>query len=841
MKRLSLRAAGAVFVAFVCAVSWWTYRSSHDADDGGREQIVFWAGWLVGDDVYAALHRFEQLHPQYRVVATTGTAQDVSGDAQRLLSAIAGGVPPDVVFFDRFAVGEWASRNALEDLTPYLQAQDPADPERLDLGDYYPWSVDEASYRPPGTQAPRHVYGIPTLVDARLLYANLDLLRQEGLTDERGEPKLPRTWNDLREYARRLSRYHVPGKPESGLVRLGFAPGYGDSFLYMFAFEAGGRLLSEDGLRVTMDSPPVVRALRFMTDVCDDIGGAEQANAFQQSLGVGALDPFVRGQVAMKIDGNWNLEALGDWKPDMNFVLAPAPMPEDELANGRPPVTWASGWALVVPSTSRHKRGAFELIRYLRSWPVVERLDRGKRERKQNEGRIYLPTADANRTYTHRLFQRDVFDEPAMRPAFRRAFESISALLEHPEIRPVSPVGQLLWRQQIRAYEAAVGHKYRREAEASGKDEAQIALARMAEPVQSQLDEATRPLPGRAVRWSPYFFAYGAAILTFLGGVLWVSHRRRRSHGYRLRETGSALLFASPWLLGFTVLTGGPILFSIVLSFTRYDVLTDAHYVGLDNYRDIFSDPAFWKSLSNTAFMIVRVPLVMAVGLAMALLLNTGVRALAVYRTGLYLPVTMPLVASCLLWTWVFNSRESFLNESLRFCFETLPARAFEWLVSRFTSEPFRLDAPLWLQDARFSKVSLILMNMWTAGGGMVIWLAGLQSIPRQLYEAAAIDGAGPLRRFWHVTLPMLSPYILFNSIVGLIATMQIFAEAYVMTSGGPLDSTLFYALYLFRQAFQFFRMGYASAVAWILFLAVLVLTVLQLRISRRWVHYDHT
>ena len=391
MKGLSLKAAVALFVLLVSAVSWWTYHSARETAEDGRENIVFWAGWMLGDDVYAAIDRFEKLHPQYRVTATTGTAQDAVGDSQRLLSAIAGGVPPDIVFFDRFEIGEWASRHALEELTPYIEAQDSGDPDRIDLGDYYPWTLEEASYRPPGSQARRRVYGIPTIVDARMLYVNLDLLRQEGLTDEHGDPKLPTTWGELRQYAKRLSRYRVPGKTDSGLVRLGFAPNFGDSFLYMFAFEAGGRLLSADGLRATMDSPRVVRALRFMTEVYDDLGGVEQANAFQQGLQVGVLDPFIKGQVAMKIDGNWNLETLGDWKPDMNFALAPAPMPEEELAKGRAPVTWASGRALVIPSTSRHKQGAFELIRYLRTWKVVERLDQGKRERKENEGRIYLP------------------------------------------------------------------------------------------------------------------------------------------------------------------------------------------------------------------------------------------------------------------------------------------------------------------------------------------------------------------------------------------------------------------------------------------------------------------
>jgi multiple sugar transport system permease protein len=840
MTRLSLRTAAAIFAVFVGVVSWWTVWSSRDAPDDGRETVVFWGGWMLGDDIYAAIDRFEKLHPEYRVIATTGTAQDATGDAQRLLSAVAGGVPPDVVFFDRFAIAEWASKHALEDLTPYVEAQPAGDPDRIDLGDYYSWAVEEASYRPPGTSGPRRLYGIPTIGDARFLYANLDLLRQEGLTDERGEPKLPATWTELREYAKRLSRYRVPGQIDSGLVRLGFAPAFGDSFLYMFAFEAGGRLLSEDGLRATMDSPPVVRALRFMADVYDDIGGVRQANAFQQSFQTGPLDPFVKGQVAMKIDGNWYLETLGDWKPDMNFALVPAPMPDDELAKGRAPVTWASGWALVVPATSRHKKGAFELIRHLRKRDVVLWLDESKRERKQSEGRLYLPLVDANRRHTESLFRRDVFENPAIPPHMTRAYESLAAALDGPFIRPVSPVGQLLWRQQIRAYEAGVTHTYAAEASTRGDDEMALALRRMQEPVQRQLDELTRPLPPHVVSWPPYVAAYAGVVVALVAATLVLSRRRRRSHGYSLRQTGAALLFASPWMIGFAVLVGGPILFSVVLSFTRYDALTEARYVGLDNYRDVFADPGFYRSLLNTLFMIVRVPLIMAVGLGMALLLDSGVRGIGLYRSALYLPVAMPIVAACLLWTWIFNSRHSFLNEGLRVVFDTAPAHALEWLASRFTREPVHLDAPLWLQDPRFSKPSLILMNAWTAGGSMVIWLAGLQSIPRQLYEAANIDGAGPLRRFRHVTLPMLSPYILFNSVVGLIGTMQVFTEAYIMTGGGPVDSTLFYVYHLFRQAFQFFRIGYASALAWILFLAVLALTAVQLRLGKRWVHYDH-
>jgi ABC-type sugar transport system permease subunit/ABC-type glycerol-3-phosphate transport system substrate-binding protein len=839
IRRWAKAALAVVAIAAVIAV--FLFKRSRRVAEDGREHIVFYGGWMVGDDIFGAVHRFEQLHPQYRVTVTTSRALDETGDAQRLLLAIAGGIPPDVVFFDRFAVGEWAARSALEDLTPYVDAQDPADPDRINLADYYPWAVEEASFRPPGSQKPRGLYGIPTIADARMLYTNLDFLRQEGLLDERREPKIPTTWEQLREYSRRLSRFRVPGRVDRGLSRLGFAPMFGDSFLYMFAFQAGGHLLSADGLHATMDSPRVVRALRFVTDVYDDLGGAQQVNAFQKNFQADALDPFIRGQVAMKIDGNWYLETLGDYRPDMNIAVTPAPIPADELAQGRGPVTWASGWALIVPSTARHKKGAFELIRYLRTWDVIERLGQSQRDRKQNEGRLYLPAVDANRTFTDRIISRNVAGNPAIPRPIQAAYRTLATLLENPFIRPVTPVGQLLWRQQVRAVEVAVGHTYADEARSTGQDEARLALAAMQAPVQRQLDQLSRPQSSHVVDWRPYLFTYVLVILGLLAAVVIYALRHRRSHGYRLRETGAALFFGSPWMIGFAVLTGGPIVFSIVLSFTRYDVLTEARYVGLANYQAVLADPVFYKSLLNTAFMVVRIPVLMAAGLAMALLLNAGLRGMTVYRTGLYLPATMPVMACCLLWTWIFNSRTSFLNRFLGFWLDTAPAHAFEWVVSRFTAQPFHLDVPLWLQDPRFSKSALILMGVWSVGGSMVIWLAGLQSIPRQLYEAASIDGAGPLRRFWHVTLPMLGPYILFNSVVGLIGTMQIFTEAYVMTGGGPLDSTLFYAYYLFRQAFQYFQMGYASALAWILFIVVLALTLLQIHLSKRWVNYDHT
>jgi len=191
---------------------------------------------------------------------------------------------------------------------------------------------------------------------------------------------------------------------------------------------------------------------------------------------------------------------------------------------------------------------------------------------------------------------------------------------------------------------------------------------------------------------------------------------------------------------------------------------------------------------------------------------------MAVYRTFFYLPAIMPAVAASILWIWIFNPQQGILNALL--------AKA-------------GIAGPAWLQNQYWSKPSLILMGLWGAGAGMIVWLAGLKGIPKHLYEAAEIDGAGRFRRFTSITLPMLSPYILFNLIMGIIGTFQIFTQAFIMTQGGPVDSTLFYAYLLFNNAFRYMKMGYASALAWVLFGIILTLTVIQLRLSKRWVHYE--
>jgi multiple sugar transport system permease protein len=847
-----------VAVIAIVALTVWTIRSMSPETSDGRQTIVFWGAQQLGEDIYAVVNQFEKLpencdangKPKYKIILGTATSPDITSDQQRLLCAVAGEVPPDVVWFDRFAIGEWAARDALENLKPYLAAQKKDDPYYLNLDDYYQWAVKETSYARPGSHDEPGIYGVPLDVDIRVLFINSDLLRQEGLVDPKTkQPKAPSTWEELRDYANRLTRYKRPGDKTSGIARLGFGPNFGNSWLYMYAWQAGGELMNADRTKVTLDSPPVVRALRYMADTYDDLGGyarVEAYQAYQRAFGGGPLDGFLDGKVAMKIDGVWSMESIADWDRDMDFMCVPAPIPADRLAAGAKPITWGGGYSLVMPHTARNKEGAWKLIQYLCSNPVQTQLEEGRRELKLSAGRLYLPKSVANQKVFDALVTKYIYGNPDIPPCYQRAYQVVKAMMPQTLYRPVTPVGQRLWVQHIAAYDAGMNHTYRKQARdklgpnASDDDieneEMHLALAGAQAPVQHMLDDILTPLPPETrVNWTPWFLLYLVLAILPPLGIIFYFRWRKGHHMYKGKEVAAAMLFASPWMIGFICFVGGPIFFSILFSFTKYDVLSPAHWVGWTNFREMFHDEIFYKSLGNTAYMIIRVPLTMAASLALAMLLDRAIRGLGLYRTICYMPANVPIVAAALLWTWIFNGETGIINTMLRWLFETTPMIWLQHLLH------VQFTLPGWLQDANWSKPALILMSLWSSGGGIIIWLAGLQSIPDQLYEAASIDGAGPWRRFWNVTVPMLSPYILFNSIIGVIKTLQIFDEAFVMTQGGPDRSTLFYAYQLFQEAFQFFHMGYASALAWILFLIVLALTMLQLWLSTKWVHYDRT
>lgn len=291
----------------------------------------------------------------------------------------------------------------------------------------------------------------------------------------------------------------------------------------------------------------------------------------------------------------------------------------------------------------------------------------------------------------------------------------------------------------------------------------------------------------------------------------------------RRKESIYGYLFVMPWIIGFLAFTAGPLVFSFMASFTNYNITSQMDFVGVDNYQGLFTeDSLFWTSLWNTLYFVAfSVPLTTIGAILLSALLNQDIPGIRFFRTLYYLPAVLSGVGVYLLWMQLLDPGTGMMNLIL------------SW---------FNIDGPNWLFDPEWTKPSLILMKMWSVGGSMLLYLASMQGVSKSLYEAAEIDGANTLKQFRHITIPMITPVIFFDVVTSLIGGFQIFQEAYVMSSngeGGPANSLLFYNLYMWRQAFENFNMGYAMAMSWILFVIVFVLTLINLKLAPRWVHYE--
>jgi multiple sugar transport system permease protein len=289
--------------------------------------------------------------------------------------------------------------------------------------------------------------------------------------------------------------------------------------------------------------------------------------------------------------------------------------------------------------------------------------------------------------------------------------------------------------------------------------------------------------------------------------------------GSKARDTFWFYLFASPWIIGFIIFNLGPMVSSLYLSLTNYSVLMPTKFIGLSNYINMFEDEVLGISIFNTTFYaILAVPLGMMTALGLALLLNNkDLHWRGFFRAAFFVPSVMPVVAFSILWIWLLQPRFGFINSFL---------------------DIFSIPGPNWLGDPNWAKPGLVLMSLTGIGSTMVILLAALQGVPVHLYEAAELDGANGWMKFRQITIPMISPAIFFTLVIGFIGSFQVFTQSYIMTNGGPANSTLFYILYLYRHAFLYFKMGFASAMAWLLFVIIVFLTFIQFKLSSKWVYY---
>ncbi len=781
-----------------------------------KRELTIW-GITYGPDTKgqeAVNKEFERLHPDIRLKVLGMGAGSMS--TQKLLTSIVGEVAPDVVLQDRFTVSDWASRDAFLPLDDFLRRDLGKDPLCPNPPDYYPAVWKEASFG-------GHVYGIPQEADNRALYWNKAIFRQNAskLTAAGLDPnRPPRTWSEALAYGRILTEFKADGT----IKRAGFMPNYGNVWLYMYAFQNDAEFISPDGRTCTLDTPASEEALAFLVKGYDQLGGYDKARAFESSFLAHENSPFYVGQIAMYVNGDWVLNEISRYAPQLDFGVAPAPVPDDRYFHrgkfaGDPDtfVTWAGGFCLVIPRGARHPEDSWTYIKFASSLEAHLIDVKAQADWERSRGRAFIPKQYGNRKLNERIFH----DFKPADAKFAAALKQHIDLMPAARVRPNTFVGQILWDEHVRAMDKACYHKLSpRQALAGGQ-----AL------VQRDLDSYYNR--GRYPPIETAYVVYGFAGFAVIGIVLvWALYLRLRLPRLARHEARWGYLFISPWVAGFVVLTLGPMLVSLFWSFTQYSALSPPRWVGFKNYRDMVTidQTNIYRAFFNTTYVAAfGVPLAIVTGLAIALLLNSGVRGLRFYRTFFYMPSIVSGVASAVLWGWVLMPDPS------------------KGLVNAFWASTLgswmNLPPPGWMAAEPWAKHTLIIMGMWGAGSGMILWLAGLKGIPSTLYEASSLDGASPWQNFWKVTVPQLSPVIFFMTVMGFIGSLQEFDRIFILKGPdgpiGPGDSLLTPVYLIFDRAFGQFKMGSASAIAWVVFLLIVAITIVQFWIAPRWVHYE--
>jgi multiple sugar transport system permease protein len=787
------------------------------AASAGPVKLVVWGIQLTGEtkDLEAEIAEFQRMHPEIQVVTLSMGAGGMN--PQKLMTAIVGGVPPDVIEQDRFTIGDWASRGAFQPLDKYIAA---------DKNSTNPLAIREENFLPSPwaeTKYQGHIYAIPLTTDDRVLYYNRSAFSDAGLNPNNP----PQTWDELIYDAKKITKKNKDGT----FKRLGFDPLYSQGWLYVWSWQEDGEFMSADGRFCTLNNPGNQTAVSTITSWYDQLGGVDAVSEYTGSFSSASPqeEPFITGKLAMKVDSDQIVNTIARYNPDMDFGIVPVPVPSErfhhlgKFKNDPTWVTWSGGFSLVVPHGAAHPKEAWEFIQWMTSPQAYLIGAKAQNAYQKSKGRPYVPAFSANIIADRLVFKKYL---PLLSPRLREAKQACLDLLPITKFRPVTYVGQLVWDQAAAAVDSANRHN----------QSAAAALAEAERRVQLAIDATLTVDQHPLLPALPVFIGIGIIVLAF---AIWLAVKfftwGARQKSSAKSEATAGVLFIMPWAIGFVLFTLGPILSSLVLSFCDYDVLHPARWAGLSNYATLVTTDRVlvWKTMVNAVYLSVfGIPLGMLTGLTMALLLNTKVRGLRWYRTIFYIPSIVPVVATAVLWGFILNAdpNRGIINAV--------------WLTT--LGHWFGITPPGWEAVPQWSKPGIILMGLWGAGGGMIIWLAGLQSIPTTLYEAASLDGAGWWSQFFNVTLPMLSPYIFFNLIMGVIGALQTFDSAYILGgtengggTTGPDNSLLVPVIYLFNNGFQYFKMGYASAIAWLLFVIILGLTLGQLKLAPKWVHYD--
>ncbi len=780
--RWTLAAAAAVLVAWAFArVGLREIRRAGGSDGRTEITVLHWSGEGGPEEdeiVERSLREFEAANPGLRVKRIN--PGDAGSFYTKLQTMMAAGEPPDVFYVGNERIPSFASLGLLEPLDRFVAADAAStEPGALRLDDFYPQVVD--AFRYDGTNAGRGtLWGIPKDFTTVGFYYNKDIFRRAGVPF----PKADWTWEDFVSTARAIHRATGPDGERYVGAEFVTWPAMVRAYLFTEGGDAVGA--SWDELRLS-DAKSMAALERLRAWRHDEEGTLTSGRS---KLATGSA-VFATGKVGMA--GPFGRWVVPEYRRIKDFDWDFAPLPRgSERANIILTVSWS------VSAQSPRKDDAWKLVRWLTN-----------EEGQKAQARLGLAIPSNRRAAESHAFA------DAAKPDNDRGF--LDAVAASRVIDwPANPKFEQLLGSNLDEG-LKTGNKPLADAV---KEFERLWKAELASPLGRG---GFPPVP-----WAAIAAGIGVAVVA---GAAWLAVARRRVvlPPQEAGEERVGYLFASPWLVGFAVFMAFPVVMSLVLSFSGWrglSTLGEAKWVGWGNYAQLLAgDARFWTSVRVTLYYVaVAVPLGQGLALAAAVLMNRKVFGIPFFRAAWYLPSVLAGVGVAVLWRWVFDSDAGLVNQLLG------PALA-----------PFGLEPPHWFgKDAgAWGVPAFAIMNAWFVGGSMMIYLAGLQGIPDELNEAAQVDGIGRVRRFVSITLPMLGPVILFNVLMAVIGSFQVFTQAFVMTGGEPGDSTRFYVLYLFNQGFEYYEMGYASAMAWLLLVAVLAVTAVILRSSARRIYYE--
>lgn len=750
--------------------------------------LVHWGDDTEDAIVAKLIDAFHKAHPEIHVDRINpGNAPDVTRKIQTMIAA---GAPPDVFYLGYENVSGWASQGLLEPLEPFIERdQEEHAPEALTLSNFYTNVVDCFRYdKQLGITGGGMLYGMPKDFTTVGFYYNKDLFKLAGVPEPSPDGW---TWDEFLHACRAIGK--LPNCYGADFATW-------EAMLRVYCWTQGAEI-TNDGFRTYhFTDPKVASALQQLEDWFNE--GRTLASAKTQIET--SSDPFLSGHIGMA-------GPFGRWKAPVYRLITDfdwdfAPMPH---AAGHEPVNGILTTAWAMSSGSREKQAAWTLIRFLSGEPG---------QRIISETGLAIPSMIS-------VANSDAFTDPSIKPYNDKVYLD-AVRYARPIAWPAEPRFQHAFR--IHMEEAfKIGSKTPAEALRAVQDDWDKFRA------NDVLSKDYKPMPwGRIV----IGMAVPLVLLIVVGGWWWW---RKRPTRMAFQEELAGLGMISPWVIGFCAFTAFPILVSLLLSFAKWSglaTLSHAEWVGLDNFRQMMHDARFIKSLWITFFYaLLAVPAGQLLALLAAVLMNHEIRGIYFFRAAWYLPSVLAGVAISILWASVFQHEYGLLNALLA------PIANAINTAGGWVGLDWHLSPPHWFErDAETWGVpAFAIMSLWTVGGPMMIYLAGLKGIPAELYEAASIDGARRFAKFRNVTLPMLSPVIFFNGIMAIIASFQIFTQVYVITGGGPGDATKFYVVNLYSEAFDLHQMGYASAMAWLLLLIVLALTLLVMWGSRKYVYYE--